>query len=95
LKIHGRVFSEGADEKPAVAFMSSAGDDSEVDMAKRDNSMVGRSAKWIDDRAKRNAKDHWYNPPYTWIPFVRDAPGTEARDRYDRAYKYHSGKGKK
>jgi hypothetical protein len=58
----------------------------------RDNSMDGRTPEWVDNRAKEDAKEGNYDPPYTWIPFTRDAKGTEARDRYDRAFDHHSGK---
>lgn len=57
----------------------------------KDTSMNGRTPQWIDDRAKDDARNGDYDPPYSWTPFTRDAEGTEARDRYDRAYEYHRG----
>ena len=58
----------------------------------RDKSMSGRTPKWVDKRAQRNVRDDNYNPPFSWFPFTRERVGTEARDRYDRAYKHHRNK---
>ena len=56
----------------------------------RDKSMFGWTSERLDEKAQEDASKDNYDPPYSWMPFTREQPGTEARDRYDRAYDHHS-----
>jgi len=44
----------------------------------------------LDEKAQADAENENYNPPHGWFPGPY-SPGTEARDRYDRAFEHHSG----
>jgi hypothetical protein len=55
----------------------------------KDKSMSGWTPERLDEKAQEDARDKNYDPPHSWWP-GRERPGTEARDRYDRAYDHHS-----
>jgi len=56
----------------------------------KDKSMSYWTPEKLDDKAKADAENDNYNPPHGWIP-GRYSTGTEARDRYDKAFEHHSG----
>jgi hypothetical protein len=49
--------------------------------------MYGWTPKSIDEKAQRDLEKDEYDPPPGWLGTLQ--PGTEARDRYDRARKHH------
>ena len=54
----------------------------------KDKSMPLWTAEKLDEKAKEDAENDNYNPPHGWWP-GRYSVGTEARDRYDRAFNLH------
>ena len=54
----------------------------------KDKSMSFWTPEKLDEKAKEDAEKDNYNPPFSWVP-GRYSVGTEARDRYDRAFNLH------
>ena len=55
----------------------------------KDKSMPLWTAEKLDEKAKEDAENDNYNPPHGWWWPGRYRVGTEARDRYDRAFNLH------
>jgi hypothetical protein len=54
----------------------------------KDKSMSLWTPEKLGEKAKADAENDNYNPPHSWWP-GRYSVGTEARDRYDRAFNLH------
>ena len=54
----------------------------------KDRSMSFWTPEKLGEKAKEDAENDNYNPPHSWVP-GRYSVGTEARDRYDRAFNLH------
>ena len=54
----------------------------------KDKSMSFWTPEKLDEKAKEDAENDSYNPPHSWWP-GRYSVGTEARERYDRAFNLH------
>ena len=54
----------------------------------KDRSMSLWTPDKLEEKAKADAENDNYNPPHSWWP-GRYSVGTEARDKYDRAFNLH------
>jgi hypothetical protein len=54
----------------------------------KDKSMSLWTPEKLGEKAKADAENDNYSPPHCWWP-GRYSVGTEARDRYDRAFNLH------